>query len=675
MGKPRFSTWGAVAALGLLAACSDEVRQVEDYAAPPSPPSGDVASNPERNVYFGDLHTHTTHSFDAYVLGTLVTPDKAYRHAKGEAVRNAFGLEMRLPAPLDFFAVTDHGMYLGVLAQWADATSEVGQLPGALPFHGVNRPEQRNPRSAQERGALFRQETRKVRAIEGGVMERLAAWANNHPAQESPYFDDTAHRAAWRDIIDAAERHNAAGEFTTFIAYEWTSSTVPPESAAYHRNVFFAGSVAPLRPFSMIDSRHPEDLWAWMDALRAKGADSIAIPHNSNQSNGQVFKLRYSDGRPIDSAFAALRMRNEMLVEVTQMKGTSETHPRLSPEDEWANFEILNTRKGKISASSKPQGSYVREALINGLALQQEGRGNPFKVGVVGSTDNHNGASSVDESNHFGSTPVTGTAENRGSVPISAERLAFMAALPDRFQSQTNTSSEAQGEYFGMRGAQFSSSGLAAIWAESNTREALFAAMKRKETYGTSGPRIKLRFFGGSGLDALDLESPTLAADAYAAGVTMGGDLAASGDAPPQFLVWAQRDPLSAPLQRVQIVKGWHDTGYRRENRERVYDVACSDGLNVDADTHRCPDNGATVDLSSCAISTDVGAQALRTVWTDPDFEPGVPAVYYVRVLENPTCRWTTWDAVRAGVAPRAGLPTTIQERAWSSPIWYAAGA
>ena len=663
----------ALAAMA-LASCTDDLRTVEDFAAEPPPPA-EAWPTPERNVYFGDLHTHTTHSLDAYLLGTLVSPDIAYRHAKGEAVENAFGFEMRLREPLDFLAVTDHGVYLGVVAEWADPTSRTGRLPLAAPFHNVNRQEMRNPFSAQERGALFRQEMGRLIRAEGGWRERLAAWRQAHPAMRSPYFDANAHRAAWLDVIDAAQRHYEPGRFTTFIAYEWTSSTAPPESAAYHRNVVFAGAVAPRRPFSFIDSRHPEDLWAWMDGLREQGADSLAIPHNSNQSNGQVFKLRYSDGRPIDAAFAELRMRNEMLVEVTQIKGTSETHPRLSPADEWADFEILNTRKGNLSASSKPHGSYVREALVNGLALEREGRGNPFKVGMIGATDNHNGAPSLNERSHYGSTPVTGTAENRGSVPISEERLAHLAALPEGLRRRAGTVSEAQGAYFGMRGALFSASGLAAAWAESNTREALFAALRRKETYATSGPRIRLRFFGGFGLDALNLDGPALAAEAYAAGVSMGGDLRANGDAPPQFLVWAQRDKHSAPLQRLQVIKGWYDAGHRRETRERVYDVACSDGLAVHPDTHRCPDNGAAVNLSDCSIAEDVGAQELRTVWTDPHFEPGVNAVYYVRVLENPTCRWSTWDAIRAGVEPREGLPATIQERAWSSPIWYDAGA
>ena len=364
-------------------------------------------------------------------------------------------------------------------------------------------------------------------------------------------------------------------------------------------------------------------------------------------------------------------MRNEPLVELTQLKGTSETHPRLSPDDEWADFEILNTRKGKISQFSEPRGSYAREALVNGLALEQEGRGNPFKMGFIGSSDTHNGAPSFDEANHYGSSPGSGSAENRGSVPVSRQRLDYIASLPPEERARGAVSVEEDEPYFEIRNAQFSTAGLAAVWAEENTREAIFQALRRKETYATSGTRIRLRFFGGFDLDGLDLDGEDLVERAYADGVPMGGDLIAEkGSSAPQFLVWALRDKQGAPLQRIQIIKGWYDEGFRKETREQIYDIACSDGLAVDPETHRCPDNRAAVDLSDCSLTEDVGATELKAVWVDPDFEPSRNAVYYARVLENPSCRWSTWDAVRAGVEPRKDLPETLQERAWSSPIW-----
>jgi len=447
-------------------------------------------------------------------------------------------------------------------------------------------------------------------------------------------------------VAKAAQKHNDPGNFTTFIGYEWTSSFLPPDGGAYHRNVLFNSSKAPKRPFTRVDSQNPEDLWTWMDTMREKGLDSLAIPHNPNQSNGQAFRLAYYDGRPLDQAYAEQRMRNEPLVEITQIKGTSETHPRLSPNDEWAGFEILNTRKGKTNFYSSPPGSYVREALMNGMALEREDRGNPFKLGFIGSSDNHNSSGSYEEDNYFGTTPVTGAPETRASIPLN-------------------------GLYGGMRTAQFAASGLAGVWAEENTREAIFNALRRKETFGTSGNRIKLRFFGGFDLTSIDLSTEDLAKQAYGKGVPMGSDLMGRGAKAPSFIVWAQSDSYGAPLQRIQIIKGWYDHSYKKETREKIYDVACSDGLKVDPLTQRCPDNGAKVNLSNCSISNNKGATELKTVWTDPDFEPGVEAFYYVRVLENPTCRWTTWDAIRTGNEIRPGVDTIIQERAWSSPIWY----
>ena len=673
----RLRWMGLSGLLWILAGCSDDSVQLQGFGAEPTDSAPTPGYNAERNVYFGDLHVHTRYSMDAYLLGTEVSPDESYRYAKGETLTNSFGVEMALREPLDFYAVTDHGVFLGVIAEWADPTTGVGQLPGAAPFHNVNAlPENNRHWAAQERSVLFRENMGAFRAAPADALVRFNAWRTDNPAMALAAFDYDAHRDAWHDSVMAAERHNDPGNFTAFIAYEWTASTDRPESSAYHRNVIFESSRAPTRPFSLIDSNDPEKLWGWMDRLRAQGVDSLAIPHNTNQSNGQVFRLKYTDGRAVDTEFAAMRMRNEPLVEITQVKGTSETHPRLSPDDEWADFEILNTRKGKISQWSDPHGSYVREALANGIALEQEGRGNPFKMGFVAATDTHNGAPSFDESNYFGSAPTSGTPENRAAVPASGERLDYIAGLSPRAQEWAGLLDEEQGTYLGIRGAQFSASGMAAVWAEENTREAIFAAFRRKETYGTSGNRIRVRFFGGFDLAELDLDAADLTAQAYVRGVPMGGDLVAGDASPPQFLVWAQRDVHGAPLQRVQIVKAWYDAGYRKQTNERVYDVACSDDLAVDPETHRCPDNGATVDLSDCSIPEDVGATELKTVWVDPDFDPDDgDAAYYVRVLENPTCRWTTWQAVQEGFQPRPGIAATIQERAWSSPIWYGAPA
>ena len=376
------------------------------------------------------------------------------------------------------------------------------------------------------------------------------------------------------------------------------------------------------------------------------------MPHalDSNGSGGWMFETTNQAGEAIDRTYAEQRMRNEPLAEITQVKGTSDTHPALSPNDEWADFEIMPVRIAS-TLLSEPPGSYVRDAYLRGLALEESRGINPYRFGVIGSSDTHVAAGSFEEDNYWSKTGLLdATPEQRGSVPLET---------PD---ANGNTHSMGASRYWG-------ASGLAGVWAESNTREDIFDAFRRKETFATTGPRIRVRFFGGYHLDDDLQRDPTNVAAAYRGGVPMGGQLQADRDKQPAFLVWAVRDSASAPLQRVQVIKGWVSDG---EHHERVYDVACSDGLAVDSDTRRCPDNGARVDLTTCAISPDKGASQLYTMWRDPDFVAGERAVYYVRVLENPTCRWSTWDAIRAGATLREDMHATIQERAWSSPIWYA---
>jgi hypothetical protein len=478
--------------------------------------------------------------------------------------------------------------------------------------------------------------------------DRITAFRSVYTKDRNPVpglHDPDVVAPAWREIIDAANRHYEPGRFTTFIGYEFTSS---PNSQNLHRNVIYRGGEAPEFPFSRFDSPNPEDLWAWMDRQRAAGFDALAIPHNSNGSNGQMFRLETFDGQPLDGAYAETRMRNEPIVEASQVKGTSEVHPLLSPNDEWADFEIYAYTIG-VEKPSEPHGSYVREAYLNGLTLEETGGFNPFRFGMVGSSDTHNSAGTPEEFNYHAKAGVAdGIPARRGSIP--PEEGGFKAP----FQLQL-----------------WGASGLAGVWAEENTREAIFDAMRRKETFATSGPRIRVRFFAGFGFDAGLAKDSDMIAKAYDGGVPMGGDLAAGGDGPPSFLLWATRDPNSAPLQRLQIVKGWIDDGAAVE---KVFDVACSDGLEPDPVNHRCPDNGAEVDLTDCTFSQDLGAAELATVWTDPEFDEGSRAFYYVRVLENPKCRWSTWDAIRSGFDPRPDIPATIQDRAWSSPIWYLPG-
>lgn len=645
--------------LFFLTSCSDDSLSIIPVDNVEEKEVSFLDSNQNRNVYFGDLHVHSKFSFDAYLLGNVLGPDEGYRFAKGEKLSNGFGVDMQLKEPLDFYAITDHGMWLGVVPEFANPDSRLGKLPLTKPFHNINAPENFTYTSSFKRVNLFRSDYGKLIQTPGSYLNMFRAWKNNNNALASKYFDYDAHLSAWNETIKAAEDNYEPGKFTTFVAYEWTVSSPLPERASYHRNVIFDSKYAPKRPFTRVDSTYPEDLWSWQDSLRDKGLDSIAIPHNSNQSNGETFKLDYSNGMPIDKAYSTLRMRNEPLVEITQIKGTSETHPKLSPDDEWADFEILNTRKGNVSQYSLVSGSYVREALTNGLALNFEGRGNPFKVGFIGSTDTHSSASPIEEDNYFGGASISGSPENRGSVPYGTINQSL--AVVD----------SSQPVYAGMRGVQFGASGIAAVWAEENTRESIFAALKRKETYGTSGNRIKLRFFAGYDITSSDIENQDAISILYKKGVPMGADIIAKGRKSPSFVVWAQKDKNGAPLQRIQIIKGWYDEGFKRETREQVYDVICSDNLKVDPVTHRCPDNQASVDFSDCSISLDLGANELKTVWKDPDFNSSREAFYYLRVLENPTCRWSTWDALRSDLKPREGAPLSIQERAWSSPIWF----
>ena len=653
---------------------SDSALEVVDFSVDSTKNSNSrPMPNKDRNPYYGDLHVHTKYSFDAYVFGVTASPDDAYRYAKGAAVKHPLGYEMKLREPLDFYAVTDHGFYMGMIQAYADTSTDISQNDFAEPFHNLNRLDNLTVESAGERSNIFSS------VLGATIIKPYPDW---HPNLLKAYFsrntqgalrsfDYDIHKSAWADVARSANEHNDPGNFTTFIGYEFTTST-DIEGGNLHRNVIFESSKASIRPWTRIDSINPEDLWTWQDRLREKGVDTISMPHNSNGSNGQMFEMESFKGNALDVEYAEKRMRNEPLVEITQVKGTSETHPLLSPDDEWADFEIMDVRVGSRPPTySKPSGSYVREAYLNGLTLEFTKQGNPYKFGLIGSTDTHVVASSLDESNYWSKVGLLdGDPENRGSVPLKEENVARLEEYMRAFNQPISTVSLEQGEYANTGFTQWGASGLAAAWAEENTRESLFAAFRRKETFATTGPRISVRFFGGYDLSSIDLNSESLVSEAYSKGVTMGADLLNNDDQIPEFIVWALRDMNSAPLQRIQIIKGWIDMNSGRP-KEKVFDVACSDGLEPDPITNRCPDNGARVNINDCSITSNVGSSELKTVWKDPEFKVDDKAFYYVRVLENPTCRWSTWDAIKSGFKPREGLHETIQERAWSSPIWY----
>ena len=591
-----------------------------------------IPSNPNKNAYFGDLHIHTKNSFDAYIFNVRNTPDDVYRFAKGDTIQHPLGYDLKIwGEPLDFVAATDHGAYMGILPAMHDPASPLSQVELAQKMFGTD------PEVITEAFGLV-----------GGSIR------SGEPFPE--IYDRDLIDATWQNAIDTANKHYEPGKLTTFAAYEYTAVTVQETEDGFgggnlHRNVVFEDA-APGRLFATLDSINPEDLWDWMDGQRAAGRDVIAIPHNSNVSDGEMFDLETYDGDPLTKEYGDQRMLNEPIIEMTQVKGTSETHPALSPNDEWADFEIYEALLSSYTIS-KINGSYIREALANGFKIEKDTGSNPYKFGLIGSSDTHVAGGAFDEKDYWSKVGILdATPESRGSVPPGG------AKTWEGVERDPNAEA-----WFSKWGA----SGLAAVWAEENTRESIFGAMRNKETFATSGPRIKVRLFGGYGYDADLLDDTDMISKAYAGGVPMGGALNANETAP-KLIAWASRDPLSAPLQRLQIIKAWHDG---ESAQERVYDVACSNGATPDPATHRCPDNGASVNLSDCSISTGSGAPELKAIWSDPEFDAGVSASYYVRVLENPTCRWSTWDALKEGVEHHPDLQPTLQERAWSSPIWY----
>ena len=625
-----------------------------------------IDANQNRDAFFGDLHVHTMYSFDAFIFGTTASPDDAYRYAKGGSIKHPLGFDMQLDDPLDFYAVTDHAAWLGMIRAYADPDSKPGQLDFASDLHGLNDPENLNTNTFARRAGLFANLlTSELIKPSKNPFKILGAYLQEDTVYGTGAYDRETHQSAWKDVAEAAERHNKPGEFTTFIAYEFTSSG--PGQSNLHRNVIFQNSKAPVQPFSLADSRNPEDLWDWMDNLRSLGVESLAIPHNSNGSNGQMFKLVDWAGNPLDDDYATKRMRNEPLVEITQVKGTSDTHPLLSPGDKWADFGIMNNRVASPFYSS-PTGSYVRNAYLRGLSLESEFKINPYKFGLVGASDTHTGAISDKESDYHSKIGILdGTPELRGAAPLTK---AFKEQIEGSGSNVIIRGYKEVGdqEYIDTGYTEWGASGLAAVWAENNTRQSIYNAFRRKETFATTGSRIKVRFFGGYQMENTFSEDDPVNF-AYTNGVTMGSDMLQSEKQKPQFVVWALRDVKRAPLDRVQIIKGW--TELSGKPHEEIYDVACSDRRKPNPKTNLCQDTGASVNLDNCQISANEGADELRAVWEDPNFNPDLKAFYYVRVLENPTCRWSTWDALKSGEKPRADLPSTIQERAWSSPIWY----
>ncbi|MEB3177946.1 MAG: DUF3604 domain-containing protein [Nostocaceae cyanobacterium] len=617
-----------------------------------------VVNPAERKALFGDLHVHTSYSLDSYFGANPNGPEEAYRFAKGEPVTMATGQTHQLKTPLDFTAVTDHAEFLGDIA--------ICTLDENSPYYDT--PTCRLVRLAQKSKFLAGKGYKRF------VINRkdLGVCGDNHEL-----CDDIYTPMVWKELQDIATEFNDPGVFTTLNAYEWTSAGNVPRGiagAGIHRNIIFRNETVPATVFSAKDSKNPEDLWAWLDTNCTGECEAIVIPHNPNLSEGTAFNPTYYDNvTPMDEARASTQQRLERLVEMMQTKGESECKYGVGNVDELCNFEKLDRRSVQTGPSFLAEGaavqsvtsaplcddvfepagcinkySYIREGLKEGIKQEAKLGINPFKLGFVGGTDTHSGVpSSGEEDNYQGNHGIAdGTPEYRLGIetsPISGE-LNNLLNNPG---------------------------GLTGVWAEENTRDSIFDAFKRRETFATSGSRIQVRLFGGYEFPEDLNQQADAIATAYSTGVPMGSDLSTppTVDTAPQMFVWAIKDPKSAPIHGIQIIKGW--LGNDGETQEKVYAVACSDGLQPQEDG-RCPVNGATVDINTCSYSQDVGASELSAVWRDPDFDPNQHAFYYARVLENPTCRWSTYDAIALVRDPLDfDAKPFIRERAWSSPIWY----
>ena len=579
----------------------------------------DAPDPADRQVYFGEQHLHTQDSPDAFFMGTRNTPDEAYRFCKGEAIqKKPSGYTVQRRTPYDWCAVTDHAMYMGIMPQLMDPNSAV---------------------------SIAAADDSAVNLLRAGKGDEAFAFLAQGVAAGQPDPDFLAPdviRTVWQTHIDIANQHYDPGTFTTLVAFEWTSI---PFNQNLHRNVFFRDD-GPEATFSAFDSDKPEDLWTYLDVQKNAGHDNFAISHNGNLSNGLMFAPRNSEGLPIDAAYAERRAEHEVATEMVQTKGSSDTHPALSPNDEFAAFNV--EYRSLIGTSPPVRGqieySYVRQALINGVGYQEFLGVNPFKLGIVAGADAHTAFSDNEEFNYTG--VHAGTDDTPEKRLAGAQQTAGEPAL------------------------NFGSPGATGVWADENTREGIFDGIRRKETTGSTGPLIRVRAFGGWDFADGDLAATDWVSRGYDRGVPMGGDLPpkpAQATAP-SVMVWAMKDPESGNLDRVQIIKGWYRGGYPYE---KVYDVAWSDQREPDPDTGKLPPVGNTVDVPNATYTNDIGEAQLSAVWTDPDFDPSLHAVYYVRVIEIPTPRWSTYDAARNDLPLPTTVPATIQERAWSSPIWY----
>jgi hypothetical protein len=634
----RAASWALAACVALApGAGAQDAGSPERAGAKPGKPlySPYAGRSFPTRPYFGDTHLHTSFSMDAGAFGARINPRQAYQFARGEEVVASSGQPVKLSRPLDFLVVADHSDNMGFFPDLFAGKPEVLADPTGKKWYDM------------------------IQAGKGEqtAIEIIVAFSHGTFPKDLMYFPGTkAYKGAWSETIAAAEAYNDPGRFTAFIGYEWTSNT---GGNNLHRNVIFrdnaekALQVVPYTVYPPYGSDNPEGLWKWMAAYEEKtGGDVLAIAHNGNLSNGTMFPVIEAFGKKIDRTYAETRVKWERLHEATQTKGTAEAHPFLSPEDEFADFELWD--KGNLDGSVAKKKEmlefeYVRSAFKNGLKLEQQLGVNPYKFGLVGSSDAHTGLTAMEEDNFFGKTTPQ---------EPSPERLT--AAFVDNKQTGVK-----------IMDWEVGASGYAAVWASENTREAIWDAMERRETYATTGSRMIVRFFGGWDFAAGDAQDRMPARVGYGKGVPMGADLpnAPAAGRAPTFLAAALKDPMGANLDRIQIVKGWLDA--KGELQEKVYDVAWSGARKPDPKTGKVPSVGSTVDVANATWSNSIGAPELIAAWKDPAFDPAQKAFYYARVVEIPTPRWTAYDTKRFGNKALAGTRMTITERAYTSPIWY----
>ena len=630
-------------------AAKDYAEQEDNRVQIPTPLELEPrAYDPLKNVYWGELHVHTSESLDAVLFGTTATIGDAYRFARGEPLRSPGGELMQLSRPLDFVAITDHAEGFGLrtrcggtdlgLLEWLNCW--IMETPGFTTAMFLQNRQTRmaiDPDLTQPAG-MYRNRTRSPRRIDD-----IPICSGGKGGPERCLRDSSSD---WARYIELADRHYEPGVFTTFAAYEF--SPVLDGAGKHHRNVIFNGEDLPGHAISSLDVDNAVELWRGLEETCTDDCDFLTIPHNMNKGWGLFYSRHTWDGGTYSEDDWRVRMRREPLAEMYQVKGASECALGVGATDEECAFEqVLQPCEQSQENGCAFETSFARQGLKIGMQLNRELGFNPLTFGFVAATDGHN------------------------ANPGDAEEWDFpgkagAVSSPALRRLRTRPGSEPHNQILTDHG----SGGLAAVWAEENTRDAIFAGMQRREAYATSGPRILLRFFAGWGFDGAIVDDRNPVAVATESGVPMGGVLRPETEQveSPTFFVWAGADWMSAPLQRIQVIKGWIDAD--GETHESVRDVVCADGLEVDPNTLRCPDNRASVDISSCRPSGEGGTGQLMMAWQDEDFEASQGAFYYVRVIQNPTCRWSTYDAIRLGIEPDPRVPTTIQERAWSSPIW-----